>query len=92
MLLEVIRGDLVIFNDAPDAEFFDSVSNGFQLVLSLPEHAILLHLEDLNGKKVEVSLFTPWLNVEDNGRLGDDDSLLLGGVVLGSDESAGGFL
>ena len=93
LLLDVISGDLIIFNNATNNEFVDTEGDGFLLVLGLPEKSVNDDLsDDLLGELVEVGLSFPRLNVKEDERFGNDNFLSLLGLGLGFFESLFSFL
>ena len=66
LFLEVVGGDLGVFNDGADDNFLDSVGNGGLLVLGLPEEAVHGDCENLLGELVKVSLGLIRLHLEND--------------------------
>ena len=62
--LEIIGGDLSIFDDATNNELVDAVGNGFLLVFFFPDESVNLDGLDLKEEGVEVGLGFPRLHVE----------------------------
>lgn len=86
LLDEVISADEVIDDRAADNNLEHAVSDWLLLELSLPLESLHLDLsEDLCTKGVEVGLWSPWLDLEDNEGLSNwlRLSCLLGSCLLG---------
>lgn len=64
--MEVINGDLVIFNDTTDDEFVDTVGNWFLFAVLFPDETVHLDEEDFLEELVEVSLSFVWLDFEED--------------------------
>jgi hypothetical protein len=62
--LEVVNGDLFIFNDTANNKLVNSVGNGFLLVILFPDEAVHLNSENLLEKSVEIGFSFVWLDVE----------------------------
>ena len=77
LFLNKIRRDLIILDCGTDLDLEDSVGDGLLLPLSLPEETVHFNSEDLLCKCLEVGIFTPWLDLPDDKRLGNRCSLLL---------------
>ena len=82
-LLEVVSGDLGVFDYATDEDLLNTVGNGDLLVLGLPEETVHGDGEDLLGELVKVGLSLIRLHLEEDQRLGNNNTGLLGGCVLG---------
>ena len=72
LLLEVVSGDLLVFDDGTNNDLLNTVGNGDLLVLGLPEETVHLDAYDLLGELVEVGLGFIGLHFEDNERLGNN--------------------
>ena len=64
--MEVVGGDLGVFDNATDDELLNTVGDGGLLVLGLPEETVHLDGEDLLGELVKVGLSLEWLDLEEN--------------------------
>lgn len=64
--LEIVSGDLGIFDDTTDDELVDSVGDGFLLVFSLPEETVLFDGQDLLGEFVEIGFSFVGLDFEED--------------------------
>ena len=64
--MEVVSGDLLILDNAPDHEFVDSVGDGLLLVFGLPEEAVHLDRHDHLEELVEVGLSLVGLHFPQN--------------------------
>ena len=71
LLLEVVGGNFLIFNDATNDDLLDTVGNGGLLVLGLPEETFHLDGNDLLGELIEVGLSLIGLDLEDDEWLGN---------------------
>lgn len=64
--LEIVSGDLGIFDDTTDDELVDSVGDGFLLVFSLPEETVLFDGQNLLGEFVEIGFSFVGLDFEED--------------------------
>ena len=64
--MEVVSGDLLVFNDATDDELLNTVGNGGLLVLGLPEETVHLDGDDLLGEVIKVCLSLVGLDFEED--------------------------
>ena len=83
---DIVGTDKGVHDDAADDNLEHAVSDGLLFELSLPVESFHLDfLEDSGSEFVEVGLWSPWLDLEDNEGLGNGGRLLslLGGVSLG---------
>lgn len=89
VLLKDISTDLVVLNHTRDTELLDTVTNGNELGGS-PKETVEGDATDHGLKVGHRGLIVPGLDVEDDGRLGNDNGLLgLLGLVLGETSSLG---
>jgi hypothetical protein len=65
-LLEIINGDLVVFNDATNDKFVDTVGNWFLFAVLFPDETVHIDGDDLLEELVKVGLSFVWLNFEEN--------------------------
>merc|ERR1711976_386938 len=75
LLLQEIRADLVVLDNATDLEFLDTISNGNKF-RSTPQETISLNLADFLLQLGHVGLIVPWFNIQENIRLGNENTLL----------------
>jgi len=82
LLLNIVGGDLVVLDGGTDDDLEDTVSDGFLLVLGLPEEAVHLDGKDHLCHLVDVGLLTPGLDFPDDDGLGNSGLLAvrLGGL------------
>lgn len=90
-LLKDISTDLIILNNARNAQLLDSVTDRDHLRGS-PKKTVKSDATDEALELGHVGLIIPGLDVQDDGGLGDDNRLLgLLGLVLGKAGGLGGF-
>jgi hypothetical protein len=80
--LEIVNGDLVVFNNTTNDEFVYSVSNWFLLVVLFPNETVKVDTNNFNEEGVEVSFSFVWLNFEEKERFSNDSSFLWGSILL----------
>jgi hypothetical protein len=79
LLLELVKGDLVVLDDQVDLELLDTETNGNKLG-GTPDKTLLLDGENVSLELVHVCLVIPGLNVKGDDGLGS--RLYLAGLLL----------